>query len=154
MDLRVEDQTSMSEILDIQLDKNCIEPPDPGKNLDIAHLDKKLQKSINSLCKTYTKAWSEDKYDIGFFQGFQAEMPTKIGSKSYEKERQMKKHVLAEVHPMMTELVKKWIFSLADVQGEFASNLNAVAKPEKNQVNLGKATAHINRQVGITKNKI
>ena len=31
LDLRVEDQTSMSEILDIHLDKNCIEPPEPGK---------------------------------------------------------------------------------------------------------------------------
>ena len=47
LDLKVEDQTSMSEILDIQLDKNSIEPPDPGQNLDIGHLDKQLQKSIN-----------------------------------------------------------------------------------------------------------
>ena len=38
------------------------------------------------------------------------------------------------------------------MQGEFASNLNAVPKPEKNQINLGKATAHINRQLNIAKN--
>ena len=53
---------------------------------------------------------------------------------------------------MVAELLKEGIFSLADVQGEFASNLNAVPKPQPNQISLGKATAHVNRQLGIVKN--
>ena len=142
----------MTDLLNDKLDKNCIEPQDPGQTLDISHLDKYVQGSITTLCKTYAKAWSKDKFDTGFFQGFQAEMPTLPGTKSYEKERPMKKYILDEVRPMVAELLKEGIFSLADVQGEFASNLNAVPKPQPNQISLGKATAHINRQLGIVKN--
>ena len=97
----------MTDVLDSQLDKNSIEPPEPGQTLEISHLDKHLQKSITSLCLVYHKAWSKDKFDTGFFQAFQAEMPTNPGAKSYEKERPMKKFVLDEVRPMVDELLKR-----------------------------------------------
>ena len=63
----------------------------------------------------------------------------------------MKKYILDEVRPLVVvdQLVKENIFSLADVQGDFASNLNAVPKPQAGQISLGKATHHINRQLGI-----
>ena len=134
------------------MDKNCIVPEEPGQDLDISHLDKHLQVAINNLCKTYTKAWSLNKFDTGFFHAFQAEMSTLPGSKSYEKERPMNKYILDEVRHLVEQLVKENIFSLADVQGDFASNLNAVPEPQAGQMSLGKAKHHINRQLGIVKN--
>ena len=64
----------------------------------------------------------------------------------------MKTFIKEEIRPLMEELVKRDIFSPADVQGDFASNLNAVSKPQGNTIILGKADQNILRQQGINKN--
>ena len=63
----------------------------------------------------------------------------------------MKTFIKEEIRPLMEDK-KRDIFSPADVQGDFASNLNAVSKPQGNTIILGKADQNILRQQGINKN--
>ena len=64
----------------------------------------------------------------------------------------MKDHVKREIRPLVDELIKENIFSSADVQGAFCSNLNCVPKPRSDRITLGKADLHIDKQRGLLKN--
>ena len=72
LDISNDKQTSVKDLLDDKLDKNCIVPEEPGQDLDISHLDKHLQVAIN---KTYTKAWSLNKFYTGFFMPSRLKCP-------------------------------------------------------------------------------
>ena len=52
----------------------------------------------------------------------------------------------------MDQLIKENIFSPADLQGEFCSNLNCVPKPSGDKITLGKADLHIDRLRGVVRN--
>ena len=64
----------------------------------------------------------------------------------------MKDHVKREIRPLMDELVREGIFSPADKQGAFCSNLNCVPKPNSDRITLRKADLHIDKQRGLLKN--
>ena len=111
-----EKQTDVSQIIDNSLEKLNLEPKTPGKQLDLRHLDIKLQKQINDLSTKYTDAFAAAKYDIGLFLGFNAEIPTIAEELSCEKERPIKKHVLEEIDPIMQSLITEGVFAPADLQ--------------------------------------
>ena len=146
------EQTDISSIVNESLEKFNLEPKAPGKQLDLSHLNTKLQTQINALCTKYTDAFASEKYDIGLYLGFSADIPTIEGELSCEKERPMKPHVLAEIAPIMQNLIAQGVFAPADLQQGFCSNINAVSKPEANKVHLGKADAHIAKQQGVKLN--
>ena len=135
-------------MLNERLDKQSIEPPTPGQFLDLSHLDRGVKSDLDKLCTIYSLAWSKSKFYMGYFKAFQADIPTFEGSSSLEKERKMKDHVKGEIRPLMDELVKEGMFSPADKQGAFCSNLNCVPKPSSDRITLGKADLHIDKQRG------
>ena len=83
-----------------------MDPSAPGKQLELSHLDTELQNQVNALCATYKNAFATGKYDIGLFLGFSADIHTKEGEYSYEKERILKPHVVKEIAPIMQNLIE------------------------------------------------
>ena len=152
LNISEQEQTDISSIVNASLEKFNLEPKSPGKQLDLSHLNSKLQTQINELCTTYKDAFASGKYDIGLYLGFSADIPTIEGAFSCEKERPMKPHVLAEIAPIMQNLIEQGVFAPADLQKGYCSNINAVAKPEANRVHLGKADSHIAKQQGVKGN--
>ena len=111
--------------------------------LELSHLDTKLQNQVNALCATYKDAFATGKYDIWLFLGFSADINTKEGEYSCEKERILKPHVVKETAPIMQNLIKQGVFAPADLQQGFCSNINAVSNPVAGKVHLGRADSHI-----------
>ena len=116
LEIKEKDQTDVTQMLDDQLEKYSIEPITPGQFLSLEHLDRGMQLEINTLCDKYKTAWAVDKFDMGFFKGFAADIPTIPGSTALEKERPMRPHVIREIQPIMENLIREGIFAPADRQ--------------------------------------
>ena len=119
-----------------------MEPSATGMQLELSHLDTKLQNQVNALCATYRDAFKRGKYDIN----------TKEGEFSCEKERILQPLVIKKIAPIMQNLIREGNFAPADVQLGFCSNINAVSKPVDNKVHSGRAGSHIAKLQGVKGN--
>ena len=121
LDISQDKQTDISQLVDSSLDRYNVEPSAPGLQLDIGYLEKVLQKQINAVCGIYNEAFATVKYDIGLFKGFSCVIDTKEGSKSLERERKLKPHILEKITPIITKLVQEGVFEKQTCNTDFAA---------------------------------
>ena len=121
------------------------------KKEQIQHLSKEERNTVTNIIRKYPKFWSSNKYAIGKFKGFKAEIELLEGASAYQKERKLSKNLEEGVCNTMNGLKDQGVFSLSTGEhGRYCANLNVVPKLEgADELRLmSKADKHIQKLQG------
>ena len=110
------------------VDNDC--NPETGLKIP-EQLLKEDKKEVLNIIKKYPNVWARDKFSIGHFSGFKAQIPTKPGLTAVQKERRQPSSMTDKVDATMQGLFKAGVFGLSTGEHDrYLANTNIVPKLE------------------------
>ena len=114
------------------VDNDC--NPETGLKIPeqlLKHLNKEDRKEVLDIIKKYPNVWAKDKFSIGHFSGFKAQIPTKPGMTAVQKERRQPSSMIDKVDATMQGLFNAGVFGLSTGDHDrYLANTNIVPKLE------------------------